>query len=198
MKPTLRIITVAAVAALSMRAAGRADAVLDWNAIMMTTISGQESVRSGARFAAITEAAVFEAVNAISGVPEPYLGTITAPPGASAEAAAAAAAHGVLRNYFAGSALTLDAALVNSLAAIPDGQAEDDEVAVGEAAAAAMIAARAAGSSAPRSSTCRPGQPGEWQTDAPAVRWGILLQWRNMTPFAIESSDQFLRTRRRR
>src|SRR5262245_37580555 len=119
----------------------RADVVLDWNAIMTTTVVGQNPFFQ-ARFAAITEVAVFEAVNAITGDYEPYLGTITAPPGASAEAAAVAAAHGVLKNYFPSSAASLDAARASSLAAIPDGQAKDDGIAVGEAAAAAMIANR--------------------------------------------------------
>src|SRR4029453_11209137 len=120
-------------------AVGGADVVLDWNTIMMGTLATQNPFAQ-ARFAAITETAVFEAVNAITGDDDPYLGTVTAPPGASAEAAAAAAAHGVLTNYFP--AASLDAALVTSLAAIPDGQAKDDGVAVGEAAAAAMIADR--------------------------------------------------------
>ncbi len=48
----------------------------------------------------IVQLAVFEAVNAITGEYEPYLGTIDAPAeGASAEAAAIAAAHGVLKAY---------------------------------------------------------------------------------------------------
>src|SRR5262249_16915379 len=91
----------------------------------------------------------FEAVNAITADDDPYLGTVTTPPGASAEAAAAAAAHGVLTNYFPASAASLDAALVTSLAAIPDGPAKDDGVAVGEAAAGAMLADRTNAASAP-------------------------------------------------
>jgi hypothetical protein len=73
-----------------------ADVVLDWNAVMLNTIGGGNPFAE-ARFAAITHTAVFEAVNSITGDYEPYLGTITAPSGASAEATAVAAAHGVLR-----------------------------------------------------------------------------------------------------
>jgi hypothetical protein len=43
----------------------RADVVLDWNAIMTTTIAG-ENPFAQTRFAAITQVAVFEAVNAIT------------------------------------------------------------------------------------------------------------------------------------
>jgi hypothetical protein len=137
---------------------------------------------------------VFEAVNTITGDYEPYLGTITAPPGASPEAAAVAAAHGVLRNYFPGIAASLDAMRASSLAAIPDGQAKDDGIAVGEAAAAAMIAARTGDGSAPAQFYLpTSANPGEWQTTTPGcpAAGGILLHWRNVTPFAIESSDQF-------
>jgi hypothetical protein len=81
-----------------------ADVVLDWNKTMLTTLSGQNPFAT-ARFAAITQLAVFEAVNAVTGDYEPYLGTIVAPLGASA---AAAAAHDVLKFYFPGKAAALD------------------------------------------------------------------------------------------
>ena len=96
----------------------RADVILDWNAIMQSTVSGQAPFPQ-ARFAAITQLAVFEAVNAIKKEHQPYLGTITAPAEASAEAAAVAAAHAVLKNYFPASAAALAAARAMSLATIP-------------------------------------------------------------------------------
>ena len=73
---------------------GRADVVQDWSAIMQATVTSQPPFQQ-ARFAAITQLAVFEAVNAITREYKPYLGTITAPNHASPEAAAAAAAYGV-------------------------------------------------------------------------------------------------------
>jgi hypothetical protein len=194
MKRTLRRIIVGVVTVLLMSSAmAWADVVLDWNAVMLNTIGGQNPFAQ-ARFAAITQTAVFEAVNAITGDYEPYLGTITAPRGASAEAAAVAAAHGVLKNYFPGSAADLDLARANSLAPIPDGQAKDDGIAVGEAAAAAMIANRANdGSAPPQFYTPPSANPGEWQTTPPLcpAAGGILLHWPNVTPFGIQSSDQF-------
>src|SRR5207248_2378786 len=102
-----------------------------------------------ARFGAITELAMFEAVNACTGDYKPYVGTMHAPAGASAEAAAIAAAHDVLKNYFPGRAAALDAARAQSLLAIADGPHKTDGIAVGEAAAAAMIAARANDGSSP-------------------------------------------------
>ena len=77
----------------------RADAVLEWNAIMVTMVSDQPPPFQN-RFAATTHLAMFEAVNAVTGEFKPYLGTVTAPRSASADAAAIAAAHMVLKELF--------------------------------------------------------------------------------------------------
>ncbi len=61
-------------------AVANADVVLDWNNIMVTTVSGQNPFAQ-ARFAAITQLAVFEAVNAVTGQYTPYLGTDQRAPG---------------------------------------------------------------------------------------------------------------------
>ena len=168
-----------------------ADVVLDWNRIMLTTIAGQNPFAQ-ARFAAITQLAVFEAVNACTHEHEPYLGTVYAPSGASAEAAAVTAAHGVLKNYFPAAAASLDAARAQSLALLADGQPKYDGIAAGEAAAAAMILARANdGATPPETFLPDTTDPGIWQPTPPAFGPGILLHWRNLTPFGIESSDQF-------
>ena len=83
MKRGFRKITIGVVVLLSMSATmARADVVLDWNATMLNTIGGQNPFAQ-ARFAAITQTAVFEAVNAITRDFRPYLGTISALAGAS-------------------------------------------------------------------------------------------------------------------
>ena len=177
---------------LSTAALSGTDPVLEWNAIMLNTTAAQNPFFQ-ARFATITQLAVFEAVNAIDKDFDPYLGTIAAPPSASAEAAAVAAAHAVLKNYFPTNAAALDAARVASLARIADGTRKQQGIAVGVAAAAAMIALRTDdGSTPPEFYSPASTAPGEWQTtpSCPAAG-GILLQWRNLRPFAIETTDQF-------
>ena len=134
----------------------RADAVLDWDLIAVNTLITQ-SPFAQARYMAITQLAVFEAVNAITGDYEPYMGTVVAPAGASADAAAIAAAYRVLKNYFP-LAASLDTAYAASLASIPDGTAKTDGIATGEAAAALMIARRVGDGSSPPSFTC-PSRP---------------------------------------
>jgi membrane-associated phospholipid phosphatase len=171
--------------------AAHADAVLDWNAIMLTTVAGQNPFAQ-ARTAAITQLAVFEAVNACTGHYNPYLGEVTAPRHASADAAAVSAAHAVLKHYVPGAAAALDAARAASLSAIPGGAGKAQGIAVGDAAAAAMIAARANDGAAPAQTFVpESSDPGIWQPTPPAFGPGVLLHWRNLTPFALKEPDKF-------
>ncbi|HEX6397031.1 MAG TPA: hypothetical protein VFZ95_06380, partial [Steroidobacteraceae bacterium] len=144
------ILTAAAAlgALLASAAHASTDPVLEWNSITLNTTAGQNPFFQ-ARYAAITQLAVFEAMNAIDGQFDPYLGAVSAPPAASTEAAAVAAAHAVLSNYFPANAATLDAAYAASLARIPAGFRKQQGIATGEAAAMALIAHRNGDGSAP-------------------------------------------------
>ncbi len=177
----------------------QADVVLDWNVIAVNTaIANGQNPFAQARFAAIAQLAVFEAVNAIMGDYRPYLGTVVAPPGASADAAAIQAAYRVLNTYFPASALALDAERANSLALVPDGQAKNDGIVTGDAAALAMIALRANdGSSPAQTKIPGPPVPGEWQAtpSCPSpngIAVGVFFQWQYVTPFGIPSASNFL------
>src|SRR4051812_33695187 len=142
-----------------------ADAVTDWNAIMQATVTAAPTNPFfQARWGAIVQLAVFEAVNAVTGDYEPYLGTIAAPAWASPDAAAIAAAHQTLVALRPASAATLDALRAQSLAAIPDGQAKQAGIAAGEQAAAAMLVLRANdGSAQAPFMPYTPGiNPGDW------------------------------------
>ena len=176
-----------------------ADVVLDWNAIAVNTaIANKQSPFAQARYAAIVQLAVFEAVNSITHEHQPYLGTIIVPKDASPEAAAIEAAYLVLSTYFPASQADLEADRTNSLASIQDGQAKTDGIFTGDAAAAAMTALRANdGSSPPQFYTPGPPIPGTWQatTSCPIVNGvavGIGFQWQNVTPFGIASANDFI------
>ena len=184
------LVVIAAACSAFFSAVASSDPVLDWNGIMLQTTASQNPF-ARARFAAITQVAVFEAVNAVDRDFEPYLGTIAAPPGASAEAAAVAAAYTVLNNYFPSAAL--DAARDASLAQISNGTAKQDGIGVGQAAATALIALRTGdGSTPPQFYQPASSAAGEWQpTPSCPPAGGILLQWRNVRPFGIESASQF-------
>jgi hypothetical protein len=168
--------------------AAKADVVLDWNAIAVSAV-GSQSPFAQARFMAITQLAVFEAVNAITGDYTPYLGTVVAPVGASVEAAAVSGAYTVLKHYFP-LAPGLDAAYAASLAALPDGSAKSDGIAAGQAAAAQMIALRLNdGSSPPQFYLPASADPGVWRlTPSCPAAGGVGFQWQNISPFGVPSA----------
>jgi membrane-associated phospholipid phosphatase len=178
--------------------AAKADPVLDWNEIAVNTaVSNAQNSFAQARTAAIVQLAVFEAVNSITHDYHPYLGTVVAPRHASAEAAAIEAAYQVLHAYFPASASALNTAHTNSLAAIPDSDAKTNGMATGEAAAAAMIALRAADGSTPAQfKVPGPAVPGEYQPtpSCPVVNGasvGAFFHWQFVTPFAIKRASDF-------
>jgi hypothetical protein len=198
-----RLVTGALACALLMPLTARAaDTVLQWNEIAVdAAIANGQNPFVQARTGAIVSLAVFEAVNAITQEYEPYLGTVTAPDYASVDAAAAAAAYRVLATFFGSNAATmtiLDDALAATLTDVPDGTAETDGLAVGNAAALAILALRANdGSSPPQFKT--PGAPavGEWEAtpSCPVVNGiqvGTNLHWRDVDPFGVASVDAFL------
>ena len=179
-------------------ASAKADAVLDWNAIAVNTaVANKQNPFAQARYAAIVQLAVFEAVNSITHKYKPYLGTITAPTDASPDAAAIEAAYQVLSTYFPASQSTLSADWTTSMQAIPSGQSKTDGIAVGDTAAAAMIALRGNDGSSPAEFyTPGPPVPGAWQAtpSCPVVNGvavGIAFQWQNITPFGIRSASDF-------
>ena len=168
------------------------DTVLEWNSIMQATVSGQPPFPQ-ARSAAVTQLAVFEAVNAITGDYKPYLGVVTAPAEASVDAAVIAAAHAVLKTYVPAKAADLDAARAASLAAIPDGPAKTAGISVGTSAAVSVMVARANDGSSP-AQFYRPSSsdPGKWvSTPSCTAAGGLFYQWRNVTPFGLPSADEF-------
>jgi hypothetical protein len=133
-----------ALAALSWSNVARADAVLDWNAIAVNAIATASPPRPGpVTFLdlAVVQAAVYDAVQAIDGKFKPYHVQI---PGASGspEAATAKAAHDVLVSIFPAQAASLDTTYRDYLT--NKGLAADNPgVAVGQTAAAGILALRA-------------------------------------------------------
>jgi len=170
--------------------------VLQWNLIAVQAV-GPTAPFPSTRAMAIVQLAVFEAVNAITHRYEPYLGIVSAPEGASADAAVVAAAHDTLLWLFPAQQNFLDGNQAETLTAIPDGKAKDAGVAVGRAAATVMIANRSNdGSQSPMFYTPTSTAPYEWQPTpscaaAPANDRGLFFHWQFVKPFGVESASQF-------
>jgi hypothetical protein len=174
-------------------AAARADdVVLRWNQIAARTATATSPFNQS-RVAAIVQLAVFEAVNAVTGEYEPYLNPPTQPsPGASVDAAVTIAAHNVLTTYFPAAAVPLDAARDADLLAIPNGTAKIAGIAVGTAAASAMVALRAADGSSPLLATIPTSSAsGDYQLTTGCAS-AMFYSWQYVTPFGIASVSDYL------
>jgi len=182
----------AVVAALSLSGAigtARADVVLDWNATAAALPIPAPPVL--ARVMAAMHGAVHDAVNAIEPRYETYRFSIEAPAGASIDAAAASAAHGVLAALVPAQRAALDNALAQSLAKVGDERSKADGVAVGRAAADRMLAWRAKDNFDVKAED-RPGTgAGVWQRTPPGLVAGALPQFGGVTLFVLKSVDQF-------
>lgn len=172
-----------------------ANVVTDWNTIASTTIvkNGGKSPGASAVYFAYTSQAVFDAVNAITGDYRLLYSHMAAPPHASLDAAAAAAAHGVLVHYFPSQQTALDAQFTASLANIAaDPTSKDAGVSTGEGAALALISART-GDGLEANVTYTPGSgPGAWIPTPPAFAPPQTPWLGQMHPFTMPTAENFL------
>ncbi len=190
------------------------DTVQQWNKIAEDTVVGSGTFQpEGVVYMAYVSAAVYDAVVAIEDDFEPYGPPITAPPGASVDAAVVEAAYRTLWAYFPPESCnpasppgvyafclavrpSLDALHDEALALIPDGPAKEAGKAVGLQAANDIIALRTGdgrmtpinvSSSFP---TLPPG-PGVWRLTPPFAP--PQTPWvGDMRPFVLQSLDQYL------
>lgn len=188
-------VAILVVGLFSVRAVAADDLVLKWNKTAADTAVATNPFNQ-ARIMAITQLAVFEAVNAITGEYEPYLDSPTSTPaGASVDAAVVTAAHRVLTNYFTAPATValLNAARDSDLGTIPNGPGKTAGMAAGLAAANAMIALRMNDGSAtpPLSNMPSSASPGDYQLTTGCAA-SLFFNWPAVTPFAIGSPADFL------
>ena len=176
--------------------------VIDWNAIAVTTaLSGNPvispaSTTSGGTsiYLAYVHLAVFDAVNAIDRRFQSYGPEITAPEGASADAAAIAAAYTTLVYYFPDQAASLTAQYNAALVVIPDGAPKTDGILVGQDAANGIISMRLSdgrGASVPYTYPSVP-TAGVWIPTPPGFLPPQTPWVGQMQPFTMRNASQFL------
>jgi hypothetical protein len=160
--------------------------VTHWSQIASTQLTTAAAGGSSVVPMAIVHGAIYDAVNAIDGGHEPYLGSPAAMATDSLDAAVAAAAYNVLRNLPAPAA-SLAADYAASLASIPDGPGKSGGIAVGETAAATMLAARATDGRFGPYRFPVPASPGigQWRLELPAFVNDPNGWLKNVTPFVI-------------
>ena len=176
-----------AVVILAAAPCAQADVVTDANAKAAAIASKHPATPISVRMMAIVQVSVFEAANAITGRYPAFRAKIAAAPGASVDAAVAAATRTALLKLIPAQQTTIDADYQAALKSVPDGPAKTNGIAAGEQAAAAVLASCADdGAMAPN--TYRPHTtPGVYvPTVFPAVP-----HWGKRKPWVMVSGDQF-------
>jgi hypothetical protein len=171
------------------------DAVLTWNTNAVNAVRASTPTKAqtdGMVYMAYVQAAVYDAVTKVDGRYEPYHDfAFTPAPGASVQAAVAAAARTVLESYLPDQAATVDSEYNAYLATLSGGLAEG--VAVGEAAANDLISLRAGDglkAQTPAYGQIGPIVPGKWQLQSSTQ--SAQTPWlATMKPFLLDGASQF-------
>jgi hypothetical protein len=152
-----------------------ADVITDWNIKAGEIVTESKlGTPPAIRAMAIVQTSVYEAVNATA-------------PGASVDAAVAAANRATLTKLMPSQQASIDAAYQAALAQIADGPAKTAGIAVGEQAAAAVLARRADDGGLPAESHRPHTTAGTYvPTATPAV-----TQWSQRKPWLMASAAQF-------
>ena len=179
------------------------NAAIEWNAIATTAAAGQPPHVAPLSLAMV-QGAVYDAVNAIDGGHQPYLISPPANASDSKEAAVATAAFRVLVGFpnlpglFPSQISTLQPLYDASLADVADGAAKTGGIAVGEAAARAMLVGRSGDGRGGPFTVVEGTDPGEWRLAPPQGPTGIVARdpapWvGNVRPFLVPDGEM-LRT----
>lgn len=188
--------------AATLSASASADVVTDWNSTAIAAARSFANPNPATYAIVVAHLAAYDAVNAIHPTGEKYLldaAALGAKGTESVDAAAAQAFHDVLVQLIVAKKADIDAALVTSLATVANGDAKTLGVAVGAAAAAAILEARKADVINPSPApdpfvgedalgTWRP-TPREVVANPPLP--GNTPWWVDLEPFAIASNDVY-------
>ena len=152
-----------------------ADVITDWNIKAGEIVTESKlGTPPAIRAMAIVQTAVYEAVNAST-------------PGASINAAVAAANRAALTKLMPSAQASIDAAYQAALVQIADGPAKTTGIAVGEQAAAAVLARRADDGALPAESHRPHTTAGAYVPTAPPA----VTQWPQRKPWLMASAAQF-------
>jgi hypothetical protein len=168
------------------------DLVLRWNEAALLAVKEDGTPPPlAARNLATVHAAVYDAVNAVYRTHRPYLVDAHPPPGTSAEAAAAIAAHRALVQLYPRQVPRFNALLDESFRHLPDGPGKADGVALGQFTAEAVLGWRE-NDGAGRTSAYAPRRgAGLWRPTPPAFQPALLPQWPSLVCFAMRAGSQF-------
>ena len=187
----LRLTLPVIAACLLGAATAKADVITDWNIKANDVITATGTAKPGTpaayRTMAIVQTATYDAVNAITKRYPATAPKLEAAPGASVDAAVAAANRAVLTKLVPAQQAAIDAAYQAALAKIADGAPKTAGIEVGERAAAAVLAARADDGAA----TPEAYRPITTAGAYVGTVLPVVPQWPQRRPWLMKSGSQF-------
>ncbi len=190
---TLAAAALCLTALASISVPAHADAVTEWNEIMLDAVRATNTNPPRAtRAFAMTHLAMYDAINGIDRVHEPYLVHAQPPGRLSAELAGAAAAYTVLSSLFPDQRPEFHAALWETANSVKGSR----RMRVRSAAWGAYVGWRmllhrrndGSDATVPYSPS---GEFGDWQPTPPSNAPALLPQWPQVRPFGMEAPSQF-------
>ena len=189
---------VTAILLLMPRASAAADAVTDWNAFLISTaVTAARPANEIGIAGGYMLIAIYDAIIAIDGGYTPFVTEVSpVPPGASREAAVAAAAKTILMALYPGFAAAITAHYNAAIAGIAE-PARSDGIAIGNAAANGLLAVRHFPNDGWQANIpytyAPPSVPGAYQRTPPSFQpTGPVTPWAaKLLPFTMRSPAQF-------
>jgi len=170
-----------------------ANAVLEWNALMMQAIRASNTAPTlSTRNLAILHLAFYDAIAALDGTHQPYRLQPPAPAGASPLAAVAAAGREVMRALYPSFEARTEELYLFQERDFPPGPSGTDGVAVGLRAARGILAERGADGSSTQVPYIPSNEPGQWRRTPPFYRPPLDPHWRYVKLFAIPEVEPFM------
>jgi membrane-associated phospholipid phosphatase len=194
-----KIVLAVITAVASTATPARADEVIEWNQIMIDASLAEHTAPFVlTRSAAVVQAAVFDALNAIQSRYQPVHVRVGAPPGVSRRAAVVQAAYATLVSVFPTQRALLDAKRWASLEKIANDErctrcnAIERGIDWGQQVADEILAWRGGDGFITFYPPFLGGSaPGQWRPTPPAFVPGVGVVFANMTPWVLDSPWQY-------
>jgi hypothetical protein len=162
-----------------------ADVITEWN-VAATNATATIGSPAQARALAVAHAAAFDAVNAMQPRFTPYLKEFSAPTGASADAAAAAAMYTVFLALVPAQKTAFETAYQSIVGKIADGDARERGISFGSEVGKAYVEARSKDGMSITTEYKPPVGPGQWKPTPPSNAPLAIPQLADVVPFTAK------------
>lgn len=173
------------------------DVILRWNTTLTDVLQANTSLQNpgiASRSMAMTNIAMYDALNSISPTHQPFYSYATVPSeGASGEAAAMQAGYRVLSSIYPGQQDALDASRAAILATLPASAGRDAGIQFGDSVGQAVVDRRATDGFMDAVAYAPSDAPGHWRPDPlnpNQMVWGP--EWGQIETFSIPSTEGYV------